>query len=145
MSMLLNMHMTIVLFSVQFNNFALITGFIGAIHSYSIRLFLWAFGRRSNCIPVGDGLYTQFTGPFPCFVQVLGLACETGHTLQARASRFFIGFGTAFCVSTFLTLDVTRHQHTWRVLLCRSYLQSNTGDSEGLDMRLRQEDHGSIC
>ena len=99
--------MTGVLFLVQFNNFALITGFIGVTHSYSIRLFLWALGRRSNCIPVGDGLYTQFTRPFPCFVKVLGLACETGHTLQARASRYFIGFGTAFHVSTFLTLDVT--------------------------------------
>ena len=77
MLMLLSVHMTSVLFLVQFNNFALITGFIGAIHSYSIRPFLWALGHQSNCIPVGDGLYTQFTGPFPCFVKVLGLACET--------------------------------------------------------------------
>ena len=82
------MHMTSVLFLVQFNNFALITGFIGAIQSYSIRPFLWAF------------------------VKVLGLACETGHTLQARISRFFIGFGAAFHVSTFFPLDVTRHHHT---------------------------------
>ena len=27
--------------------------------------------------PVGDGLYTQFTIPFPLFAE-LGLACETG-------------------------------------------------------------------
>ena len=31
----------------------------------------------SNCIPVGYGLYIQFTGPFSLFVKVLGLACET--------------------------------------------------------------------
>ena len=89
--------------------------------SYSIRPFLCALDHQSNCIPVGYGLYTQFTGPFPCFVKVLGLACETGHTLQARTSRFFIGFGTVFHVSTFFPLDVTRHQHTWRALPCRSY------------------------
>ena len=107
MLILLNMHITSVLFLVEFNNFALITGFIGATHSYSIRPFLRAFGRQSNCIPVGDGMYTQLTRPFTCFVKVLGLACETGHTLQARAARFFIGFGTAFRVSTFFPLDVT--------------------------------------
>ena len=34
----------------------------------------------SNCIPVGHGLYIQFTGPFPCLhVKVLGLAYKLGY------------------------------------------------------------------
>ena len=71
------MHMTSVLFLVQLNNFALITGSIGVTHSYSIRLFLCTLDHQSNYIPVGHNLYTQFTRPFLCFVKVLGLACET--------------------------------------------------------------------
>ena len=89
----------------------LITGSIGVTHSYSIRLFLWALGHQSNCIPVGHSLYTQLTRPFLCFVSKCWVwLVRLGHTLQARTSRFFIGFGTAFRVSTFLTLDVTQHQ-----------------------------------
>ena len=52
----------------------------------------------SNCIPVGYGLCTQYTGPFPFLWKWLGLACKSRAyitNLPARGSKFFIGFGTS--------------------------------------------------
>ena len=40
----------------------------------------------ANCIPVGHGLYMQFTRPFPLFAEV-GLVCET-NTLHPPSSAF---------------------------------------------------------
>ena len=56
----------------------------------------------SNCIPVEHDLYTQFTGPFPFCESGWVWLVRIGHTLQARASRFFISFGTVFRVSTLI-------------------------------------------
>ena len=105
-------------FSIAQYNLPSLWASIGRTRSYSIRLFLCAL---DHCIPVGHGLYTQFTRPFPCFVKVLCLACEIGDTIQARASTFFIGFRMPFCVSTFFPLDVTWHHYTSRAFPCRSY------------------------
>ena len=118
--MLLNMRVTSVLFLVQLNNFALTMGFYW---SYTLLLscpFLCTLGHLSNCIPVGHSLYTQFTGPIPLFCESgLVWLVWLGYALQA--SRFFIGFGMAFCVSTFFPPDVTWHHHTWRDPPGRSY------------------------
>ena len=111
MLMLLNMHVTSVMFLVRLNNLPWLRASIG-VTLYSIHLFLCNLDHLSNCIPVGHGSYTQFTRPFPCFVKVLG----------ARASTFFIGFGTAFYVSSFFLLDVTCHHYTSRALPCRSFI-----------------------
>ena len=45
----------------------------------------------ANCIPVGHGLYTQFTRPFPSFVEV-GRACETiaGHQVNIYKTTLWI-------------------------------------------------------
>ena len=37
---------------------------------------IWPLHHPANCIPVGHGLYTQFTRPFPSFAEV-GRSCET--------------------------------------------------------------------
>ena len=43
----------------------------------------------SNCIPVGYGLCTQYTGPFPFLWKWLGLACKTRAYITSKGLKIF--------------------------------------------------------
>ena len=100
--MLLNMHVNGVLLLVQLNNFALTTGFYWSytlLLDSPVLMWSWSSVQLHSCRT--RLVYTvHWTIPLLCESGQVWLV-RLGHTLQARASRFFIGFWTAFRMSTF--------------------------------------------
>ena len=91
-------------------------------------------------LPVRHCLYTQFIRPSPFFMKVTGSWLERlGHTLQARSSKFSLGlWQCSMCLPSFYLTSPHLKSSPMQVLHhCALHtMQSKTGWSEGLEMRL---------